>query len=117
MRKLLRNKKGQGLVEYAFVVAGVAFIALVALSVFGHRIADNYAIMAGMLPCAHEDDLAAVAHQSFLGLQQDADGNLVGDGSISWGSITGFTATTNELGNNVFGNVGGGEAGATFVGD
>lgn len=115
MRKIFRNKKGQGLVEYAFITAGVAFIALLALSVFGHRVADNYAIMAGMLPCAHEDDLAPVASQKFLGITTDADGNLVGNGEISWNNITGNTSEPSELVNNVAGGLGNG--GDAFVGD
>ena len=48
-----RNRRGQGLVEYIIIVAAVAMISLVAVSIFGHKVADQYAIGAGMLPGAH----------------------------------------------------------------
>ena len=40
MRKLIRNRKGQGLVEYALIIAGVTLIAAVGISVFGHKVSD-----------------------------------------------------------------------------
>jgi len=115
MRKLFRNKKGQGLVEYAFIVAGVAFICLLALSIFGHKLSDQYAIMAGMLPGAHSEDNLAVASQAYLQTSLDATGVFqVGTGRISWNEITGNTGT-GGLNNNVI-NTGNGGGGA-FVAD
>ncbi len=40
MRKFLNNKKGQGLVEYGLIIAGVALICAAAVSVFGHKTSD-----------------------------------------------------------------------------
>jgi pilus assembly protein Flp/PilA len=56
MRKLLSNKKGQGLVEYGLIIAGVALICAAAISVFGHKTSDLIAAVATVLPGAHEDD-------------------------------------------------------------
>jgi len=114
MRKLFKNKKGQGLVEYAFIVAGVAFICLLALSIFGHKLSDQYAIMAGMLPGAHTEDNAPVASMAFL--STTTIGNVQsGTGQVSWNQITGNTGT-GGLNNNVI-NAGGSGAGSTFVAD
>ena len=115
MRKLFKNKKGQGLVEYAFIVAGVAFICLLALSIFGHKLSDQYSIMAGMLPGAHSGDNAPVASMAFL--STDVVGGVqVGTGQISWNNITGNTGVTGGLNNNVINNGGVGD-GDAFVGD
>jgi Flp pilus assembly pilin Flp len=60
MRKILRNRskdrKGQGLVEYALIIAGVALIAVVGISMFGHKVADLIGTVAAILPGAHTDD-------------------------------------------------------------
>ena len=56
LRKLFCNKKGQGLVEYGLIIAGVALIAAVAVSVFGHKVTDLISATAAVLPGAHEDD-------------------------------------------------------------
>ncbi len=60
MKKLIRNRKGQGLVEYALIIAGVALIAAAAISVFGHKVTDMIAATAVILPGAHPDDNAAI---------------------------------------------------------
>ena len=56
MVKLLRNRKGQGLVEYALLIAGVALICAAAVSVFGHKTNDMIAAVASVLPGAHTGD-------------------------------------------------------------
>ena len=113
MRKLFKNKKGQGLVEYAFIVAGVAFICLLALSIFGHKLSDQYAIMAGMLPGAHTEDNAPVASMAFLSTTT-IDSVQSGTGRVSWNNITGNTGT-GGLNNNVI--VQGANTGGAFVAD
>jgi Flp pilus assembly pilin Flp len=60
LKKLFRNRKGQGLVEYALIIAGVALIAAAAISVFGHKVTDMIAATAVILPGAHPDDNAAI---------------------------------------------------------
>lgn len=56
MRKFLSNKKGQGLVEYGLIIAGVALICAAAISVFGHKTSDLISATAAILPGAHPDD-------------------------------------------------------------
>ncbi len=56
MRKLFSNKKGQGLVEYGLIIAGVALICAAAVSVFGHKTSDLIGAVAAVLPGAHADD-------------------------------------------------------------
>src|SRR6056297_927419 len=53
MRKMLRNKQGQGLVEYGLIIAGVALISAAAVSMFGHKTSDLIAAVATVLPGAH----------------------------------------------------------------
>jgi Flp pilus assembly pilin Flp len=60
LKKLIRNRKGQGLVEYALIIAGVALIAAAAISVFGHKVTDLIAATAVILPGAHTDDNNAI---------------------------------------------------------
>ena len=50
MRKILRKRKGQGLVEYALLIAGVALIAAVGVSMFGHKVTDMIDTVAAILP-------------------------------------------------------------------
>lgn len=56
LRKLFRNKKGQGLVEYGLIIAGVALICAAAISVFGHKTSDLISAVAAVLPGVHADD-------------------------------------------------------------
>ena len=58
LRKLFSNKKGQGLVEYGLIIAGVALICAAAVSVFGHKTSDLISAVATVLPGAHGDDNA-----------------------------------------------------------
>ena len=55
-RKNARRRRGQGLVEYALIIAGVALIAAAAVSVFGHKVSDMIGATATVLPGAHADD-------------------------------------------------------------
>ena len=60
LRKIFgRKSKGQGLVEYGLIIAGVALICAAAISVFGHKTSDLIAAVAAVLPGAHAEDNAA----------------------------------------------------------
>lgn len=59
MRKFFNNKKGQGLVEYGLIIAGVALICAAAISVFGHKTSDLLAATAAILPGAHAETSVA----------------------------------------------------------
>ena len=109
-----KNRRGQGLVEYIIIVAAVALIALVAVSIFGHKVADQYAIGAGMLPGAHAEDNLPIASAQFA-TSADVGGANTGTGVVSWAGITG-PVHVRELQNNI--SVAGGVvAGETFVAD
>ncbi len=111
-----RNRKarrGQGLVEYIIIVASVALIALVSVSIFGHKVADQYAIGAGMLPGAHTEDNNPIVTGEFAGFSE-VGGNNVGNGEVSWGDITG-NATAGEMENNV--SFAGNNSADAFVGE
>lgn len=56
LRRMFRDRKGQGLVEYGLIIAGVALIAAVSVSIFGHKTSDLIAAVATVLPGAHADD-------------------------------------------------------------
>lgn len=95
-----RSRRGQGLVEYIIIVAAVAFISLVAVSVFGHKVADQYAIGAGMLPGAHTEDNLAIVTGEYAGFTENAAGDaLIATGGVTWADITGNT-TSGEMDNN-----------------
>jgi len=99
MSKQIAKRRGQGLVEYIIIVASVALIALVAVSVFGHKVADQYAIGAGMLPGAHTEDNQAIVTGFYAGVDTTG-GTTSANGQVSWADITG-NGTTGEMDNNV----------------
>lgn len=57
---LLRDRKGQGLVEYGILIGGVAIVCIAAVSIFGHKTNDLIATVAAVLPGAHADDNAPI---------------------------------------------------------
>lgn len=99
-----RSRRGQGLVEYIIIVAAVALISLVAVSIFGHKVADQYAIGAGMLPGAHVEDNYAIATGDYAGFDSTGDatsGVNTGNGRVTWADITGQADGDGEMENNV----------------
>jgi len=53
--ELLRNRKAQGLAEYAVILVGVTVVSLGALSVLGHNIGDLLATSAAILPSSQPE--------------------------------------------------------------
>ena len=74
VRRLMRNKKGAALVEYALIVAGVALIGAAAVSVFGHKVTDMLATAAAVLPGAHTDDNAPIVSGKTIETSPNAPG-------------------------------------------
>lgn len=74
LRKFFGNKKGQGLVEYGLIIAGVALICAAAISVFGHKTSDLISAVATVLPGAHPDDNAAIASGKLIETANPAGG-------------------------------------------
>ena len=52
LKRLIRNRKGQGLVEYALIIAGVTLICAVGIAIFGHKVSDMISATAVILPGA-----------------------------------------------------------------
>jgi len=98
MRKFFSNKKGQGLVEYGLIIAGVALICAAAVSVFGHKTSDLISAVATILPGAHTDDNGPIISGKLIETVPNAAG------AISLDSATIVLATgTPRLGVNVGG--------------
>lgn len=74
--KLFRNRKGQGLVEYGLIIAGVALICAAAVSIFGHKTSDLIAAVATVLPGAHSDDNNSIASGKLIETGENANGDL-----------------------------------------
>ena len=98
LRRLLKNKKGQGLVEYALIIAGVALICAVAVAVFGHKVSDMIGATAAVLPGAHTDDNAPIVSGKIIETAPNTDGNI----ALDVAGIVGH-AGTDRLGSNVLG--------------
>ena len=100
--RVFRNRKGQGLVEYGLIIAGVALIAAVSISVFGHKVSDLIAATATVIPGAHEDDNGPITSGKLI--ESTAPGAAgSGDGiELDVVTIEGNTLS-GRLGNNVLG--------------
>jgi len=102
MRKFFSNKKGQGLVEYGLIIAGVALICAAAVSVFGHKTSDLIAAVAAVLPGAHADDNAAITSGKLIETTAGAVGAPI---ELDAATIVANTGDS-RLGNNVLGGTG-----------
>mgnify|MGYP002623707808 FL=1 len=98
LRKMIRNRKGQGLVEYALIIAGVALIAAAAVSVFGHKTSDMIAAVAAVLPGAHADDNGPIVSGKLI----ETTGADTGQIALDSAAIVAGT-DSGRLDNNVFG--------------
>jgi pilus assembly protein Flp/PilA len=92
IRGLLRNKKGQGLAEYGLLVAAIIIMSLAAVSIYGHKTSDMWAVGASLLPGAHADDLGPIQSGKLVATTDDGSNTLVLDVS----GVTGGTG--NNLG-------------------
>lgn len=57
---LVRNRRGQSLVEYGILIGGIAIVSLAAIAVLGHKTNDLLGTSAALLPAAHDDDAGAI---------------------------------------------------------
>jgi len=98
LKKMIRDRKGQGLVEYALLIAGVALISAGAVSLFGHKTSDLIATVTAILPGAHTGDNAPIVSGHLIETTDAANGPVMID-------IPGILAQngTDRLGANVFG--------------
>ena len=77
LRNLLRNKNGQGLAEYGLLVAAIIVMSLAAVSLYGHKTADMWALGAALLPGAHADDLGAIRSGKLIATTGGGTGNPI----------------------------------------
>jgi Flp pilus assembly pilin Flp len=101
MRKLIRNRKGQGLVEYALIIAGVALIGVVGITMFGHKVADLIGTVAAVLPGAHTDDNGAIESGHLVGTTTNNETGAIGIDTTAGPS--GVLNPNNTTGNNLLG--------------
>lgn len=104
-RNLWRNKKGQGMVEYGIIVAGVALAGLLAVSLLGEKTGDLIAAIASVLP-VHFDDNGSITVGHLI-----EDVNTGGTISMDINTIA-TEANTPRLG----ANLGGTNTGTAFGG-
>ena len=115
LRKFFTNKKGQGLVEYGLIIAGVALISAAGVSVFGHKTSDLIAACATVLPCAHGDDNAPLVSGKLIETGP-IDGTSAANGIGLNAAGIAANSDTPRLTNNVLGGTGGATAGDDFGG-
>ena len=102
-RKLLRSRKGQGLVEYALLVAGVSLACILGVSILGEKTGDLIAAVAAVLPGADADDNGPITV-----------GHLVEDTRTSGGPIQLDLSTISQGGARMDKNLGDGASGTSF---
>ena len=78
MRKIFRNKKGQGLVEYGILVGGIALVCLAATAILGHKTNDLIATVAAVLPGAHAHSNAPIVSGKLVATTGDGDDGEAG---------------------------------------
>jgi Flp pilus assembly pilin Flp len=99
LKKLIRNRKGQGLVEYGLIIAGVALICAVGISVFGHKVSDMISATAVILPGAHAGDNGPIVSGHLIETTDGGSGPITVDAA----AIAGAKGTA-RLGTNLLGS-------------
>jgi len=97
-----QRRRGQGLVEYALIICGVALVGAVSVSEFGHKTQDLISAVAVMLPGAHQGDNFPIIGGHLLETTTTANG-VVGTPAIVLDTAT-IAGETNQarLGQNLF---------------
>jgi Flp pilus assembly pilin Flp len=92
---LLRNRRGQSMVEYGILVGAIAVVCLAGTALLGHKVASLIGISAAVLPGVDTDDTGAV----FAGklVQTSGDGSASNPFGLS--STPGAVSVNLGLGN------------------
>jgi Flp pilus assembly pilin Flp len=96
VKKFLKSRKGAAMVEYALLVAGIAVVAVVAVSVLGHKTSDLLGTAAAIIPGVNTDDNAPLTSGELIETAPNGDGNI----SLDVNKIVNNT-DTERLGNNL----------------
>jgi Flp pilus assembly pilin Flp len=97
INKSRRSKRGAALVEYGLIVAGVALVAAVAVSVFGSNTAGLIAASAHVLPGANANDNGAIQVGHVVTTTPDSGGSGIGiddTATNSMGTTLGVDSST-----------------------
>ncbi len=90
----IRNRKGQGLVEYGILIGGVALVCLAATAVLGHKTNDLISVVAGVLPGAHADDNGPIISGKLV-QTTDANGGIALSLTATGGTMSSNLGITN----------------------
>jgi len=101
-----QKRKGQGLVEYGLLIAGVALICAATVSLFGHKTADLLASMTTVLPGAHADDNAPIVTGHLIEIKNNGNGITLDLDAISAGNASGTRQLGAKLGSTTFDQAG-----------
>ncbi len=98
--RLIRDRKGQGMVEYGLLIAGVALVCLAGVSMFGHKTSDLIGTTASILPGAHVDDGGAIYSGHIVQTKNNGNGIAVDADQIAADATAGVSSLDNNLGIN-----------------
>ena len=92
-----RKKRGAALVEYGLLIAGVALVSAVGISLFGKKTNEMIGVTAGVLPGANPDDDAPVKSTGLIKSTVGANGHeidfsRIGNGQNTMDSVYGTGA-------------------------
>ena len=99
VRRLRQSRKGQSLVEYALLIAGVALVATVGVVMVGEKTADMIAAVATVLPSTDADDNGPIGTGKLIETTDAANGPI----GIDLQGIVGNNNTA-RLGKNITGS-------------
>ena len=95
INKARRSKRGAALVEYGLIVAGVALVAAVAVSVFGSKTAGMIAASAHVLPGANAADNGPIEVGHVIQTKDTGQGIGIDDAATnSMGTTLGVDSST-----------------------
>jgi pilus assembly protein Flp/PilA len=100
LQKPISDNRGQGLVEYALLIAGVALICAVGVSMFGHKTGGMIDAVATILPGAHQEDNGPIAQGQLIETTGATGGSPI---SLDMNAISNATGQA-RLGQNTTGN-------------
>lgn len=93
-----KSKRGAALVEYGLIVAGVALVAAVAVSVFGHKTAGMIAASAHVLPGTSAADNGSIGVGHVVAVTPGGPGTTISMdpsvGTTTMGDALGVTSDT-----------------------
>jgi Flp pilus assembly pilin Flp len=72
------SRRGQSLVEYALLIAGVALVCAVGVSLFGHKTAGMIDATAAVIPGAHADDNGPIGQGQLIETTAGSAGQPIG---------------------------------------